>query len=127
MQQYQHALGSGSSLSVRWMLEQNVDLDFTDEGGYTPLHAVLERSRSDRYDLLEVLLSAGAPVDRKGIHDWTATHMAAARNDVEALRILVRHGADLSIRTGIDDHATPLEEARNLGKHEAAAFLESVG
>ena len=52
--------------------------------------------------------------------------MAAARDDVEALRILVRYGADLSIRTDIDDYATPLEEARNLGKVNAATYLESV-
>ena len=42
--------------------------------------------------------------------------MAAARDDVEALRILAAHGADLTIRTDIDDYATPLEETRMLGK-----------
>jgi hypothetical protein len=38
----------------------------------------------------------------------------------------VQHGADLSIRTEIDDYATPLEEARNLRKVKAVRFLESV-
>ena len=52
--------------------------------------------------------------------------LAAARDDVEALRILVRHGADLSIRTDIDNYATPLEEARHLGKLKAVEFLERV-
>jgi hypothetical protein len=52
--------------------------------------------------------------------------MAAARDDVEALRILVRHGADLSIRTEIDDCTTPLEEARHLGKMNAAKYLETL-
>lgn len=47
-------------------------------------------------------------------------------DDVEALKILVRHGADLSIRTDIDDYATPLEEARNLGKVRAAEYLAGV-
>ena len=50
----------------------------------------------------------------KGVNDWTPAHMAAARDDVEALRVLVAHGADVSIRTTIDGYATPLEEARNL-------------
>jgi len=38
----------------------------------------------------------------------------------------VRYGADLTIRTEIDDYATPLEEARNLGKLEAVKYLEGV-
>jgi uncharacterized protein len=65
-------------------------------------------------------------VNRKGINDWTPAHMAAARDDVEALRLLVRYRADLNIRTDIDDYATPLEEARNLGKVNAVNYLESV-
>lgn len=52
--------------------------------------------------------------------------MAAARDDVDALRLLVAHGAGLSIRTEIDDYATPLEEARSLGKLDALSYLESV-
>jgi ankyrin repeat protein len=76
--------------------------------------------------VLERLLRAGAPVNLKGLNDWTPAHMAAARDDVEVLRLLVAHGADLTIRTTIDDYATPLEEVRTLGQHRAAAFLESL-
>ena len=64
-------------------------------------------------------------VNLKGVNDWTPAHMAAARDDVDALRVLVAHGADLSIRTEIDDYATPLEEARNLGKLNALRYLSS--
>jgi ankyrin repeat protein len=121
-----NAVGSGSKISVQWMLGKGVDLNFRDEEGYTPLHVAIERNASDRYEMLELLLRAGAPINLKGINDWTPAHMAAARDDVEALKILVHYGADLSIRTDIDDYATPLEEARNLGKVNAARYLESV-
>jgi ankyrin repeat protein len=121
-----NALGAGSVLCVEWMIGRKVDLDFCEPDGYTPLHAALERDPPDRYALLELLLRAGAPVNRKGINNWTPAHMAAAMDDVEALKILIRHGADLSIRTDIDDHATPLEEARNLGKLRAAEYLAGV-
>ncbi len=121
-----NALGGGSALSVRWMLDRGVNLAFRDAEGFTPLHVALQRPGADRHELLERLLAAGAPVNLKGINDWTPAHMAAAQDDVEALRILIRHGADLSIRTNIDDHATPLEEARNLGKRRAADYLASV-
>jgi ankyrin repeat protein len=121
-----NALGTGSRQAVEWMLQRHVDLHFRDPEGYTPVHTALDRERDDRYELLEALLSAGAPVNVKGVNDWTPAHMAAARDDVEALRVLVRHGADLTIRTDIDDFATPLEEAPNLGKGRAITYLESV-
>ena len=76
--------------------------------------------------MLELLLTAGAAINLKGVNDWTPAHMGASLDGVEALRILVRHGADLAIRTDIDDYATPPEEARNLGTLKAAQYLESV-
>src|SRR5215470_452040 len=90
-----HAICSGSAETVRWMLERGVELDFREDDGYTALHVALERDRPDRLELLALLLRSGAPVNRKGLNDWTPAHMAAARDDVDALRILVRHGADL--------------------------------
>jgi hypothetical protein len=53
--------------------------------------------------------------------------MAAAWNDVAALRILHKAGADFSLRTRIDEYATPLEEAMLLGNApEAVAYLQSI-
>jgi len=112
--------------AIQWMLATGIDLSFRDEEGYTPLLSAIERRSDDRYEVLRLLLDAGAPVNRKGINDWTPAHMAAARDDVEALRLLVAHGADLTIRTEIDEYATPLEEARHLRRYRAVAFLESV-
>ncbi len=121
-----NAVGTASKRSIQWMLEKGVELDFCDDAGYTPVHIALEREGPDRYEVLEALLQAGAPINLKGINDWTPAHMAAAQDDVRALRILVRCGADLSIRTDIDEYATPLEEARNLRKLNAVRYLESV-
>ena len=80
---------------------------------------------------MELLLRFGADVNLKGINDWTPAHMAAARNDVKALKILVKYGADLNIQTNIDDYATPLEEARILNNlsfncSDAIKFLEDI-
>lgn len=122
-----NAIDCGSVASVRWMLTRNVELRFQDTGGYTVLHSVLDQNGPERHELLELLLDAGADVNAKGINDWTPAHMAAVREDLEALRILVRHGADLSVRTDIDGYATPLEEARRLRKSRAVDFLESIG
>lgn len=121
-----HAIADAPLATIEWMLDYGVDLSFCDEAGYTPLLAAVESTREDRLDVLRRLIAARAPLNVKGINDWTPAHMAAARDDVEVLRLLVDSGADLTIRTDIDDRATPIEEARNLGKTRAVAFLEGL-
>jgi ankyrin repeat protein len=121
-----NAIDCCSRASIEWMLSKKVDLSFRDDEGYTVLHSALERDLPEKYEILESLLLHGAPVNAHGINDWTPTHMAAARNDVAALRLLIRFGADLTIRTHIDDCATPLEEARIMKQRQAVEFLESV-
>ena len=121
-----NAIDSESVVSVRWMLSKRVDLLFQDDEGYTPLHSAIECGPQFRHAILRALLEAGAAVNLKGINDWTPAHHAAFRNDVEALKLLVAFGADLGIRTEIDDYATPLEEARTFGCAEASAYLASV-
>lgn len=64
-----------------------------------------------------------------GIHGYAPAHHAAVRNDVEALKILYEKGADFSLRTTVDDYATPLEEARPMTQwhaNEAIALLQSL-
>ena len=120
-----HALSVGPVESVRWMLARGVDLAFEPDDGYTPLLAALERERPDRYEVLALLIEHGAPLDARGINDWTPLHMAAAREDLQALEMLLAAGADPEIRTRIDDCATPREEARILGRERAVACLEA--
>lgn len=121
-----NAIDCGSLAAIEWMLKYRVDLSFRDDEGYTVLHAALARKRPDRYSVLALLLDNGAPVNAHGINDWTPAHMAAVREDIEALRLLIKHGADLSIRTRIDDYETPLEEARSLGRMVSVRFLEEL-
>jgi len=119
-----NAVDCGTFEVVQWMLAQNVSLSFRDEEGYTPLHSAIERENSDKHRVLELLCLAGADVNAHGTNDWTPLHMAAARNDIEALKILLAHRADASIRTRIDSYATPLEEAKILGSKDAVKLLE---
>ncbi len=125
-----HAITEGAPATIKWMLEQNVALDFRDSTGDTVLHAAIDRDKDDKYEVLRMLIEAGADINMKGTNDWTPTHLAAVRNDIEALTALVNHGADLSIKTAIDNYATPLEEAMVLNKYndcsDAIAYLQSL-
>lgn len=119
-----NAIDVGTPLAVAWMIARGVALRFRDAEGYTPLHSALERQAPERYALITLLLAGGADPDARGINDFTPVHLAAVRGDVEALRLLAEAGADLSLRTRIDDQTTALEEAIRCGHREAVAFLQ---
>ena len=121
-----NAIDCGSLASVKWVLSRSVDLNFRDDEGYTPLLSALERERPEKHEILQLLIDSGAPLNKKGVNDWTPLHMAAVREDIEALKLLIKNGADLSIRTEIDDYATPLEEAKILKKQKSVEYLLSI-
>jgi ankyrin repeat protein len=105
-----NAIDLGSLASIEWMLTKGINLNFKDDEGQTVLLSALDRERPDKYVILDLLLKHGAPVDAHGINDWTAAYMAACRDDVEAMRVLLAHGADLSEVCDCDE-ATPVEAA----------------
>lgn len=121
-----NAVDCGSPQAIAWMIAKGVDLSFVDEEGTTVLLSALDRGQPDRHEVLDLLLRSGAPTDLHGINNWTAAHMAASRDDVEALRILKRHGADLGAIRNDFGITTPLDDARTLKCWKAAAFLEQA-
>lgn len=114
-----HAIGSGSLAVVEWMIAKGVDLNFNDDSGYTVLHTALERTGDDRYAVMRALLTHGADVNAKGVNDWTPAHRAAVENDIAALEVLHEFGADWTIKTAIDEYATPYREAEICGAHSS--------
>ena len=107
---------------VRILLELGADPNY-EEGSYPSLLAALSSARDDRYALLELLLDYGADIHQRGINDYTPLHYAANLDDPRAIGILLSHGADREARTNVDDYATPLEEAQNLGRNLAVYAL----
>ena len=114
---------SGTPEVVRWALSRGAPVDPEVEDGYPPIHCLLDEPAPDRSEKLAILIAAGADLDRHGINDWTPLHVAAVRDDVEAMRMLLDAGADPSIRTRIDNDATAEEEARALGHDASADFI----
>jgi uncharacterized protein len=108
---------------IRALLELGADPNYQDHAGFPALIAALSSARADRYEIIELLLAFRADIAERGINDWTPLHYAAANDDLEAIDLLLAHGADPTARTGIDDRATPLEEAEHLRRAADARTL----
>lgn len=111
---------------IHTLIDLGADPNYQSDDGFPSLIAALSAERDDKYPLLELLLTAGADLDQRGLNDWTPLHYAAATDDPRAIEFLVAHGADLNARTRVDDYTTPLEEAQNLGKLQAVAALNKL-
>lgn len=90
------------------------------------VHAALARDDMHKYDVLKLLLDAGADPDSRWLNDYTAGHVAAIANDCVALELLDKAGADFSLRTRIDDQLTARQEALLLleAENDATRYLE---
>jgi ankyrin repeat protein len=111
---------------IKEQLEKGSNPNYGDHAGFPAVIAALSSERKDVKEVIERLLEFGADINQKGINDWTPLHWAAANDNVEMIRFLLEKGANPGIRTGIDDYATPLEEAEILGCTKAVAFLKKV-
>jgi ankyrin repeat protein len=109
--------------TVRALLEMGANPNYEALDGFPSVYAALSTDRVDRHALIELLLDRGADMHARGVNDYTPLHYAVARRDARAIDILVARGADPSLTTGIDDYATPLEEAELQGNAEGAAML----
>ena len=111
---------------IRTLLELGTDPNYRDHAGFPALIAALCTDRTDRYEIIELLLGLGADIQARGINDWTPLHYAAATDDLEGIELLLARGADPTTRTRIDHCATPFEEAEILGRTEAVRLLRKL-
>jgi ankyrin repeat protein len=115
---------------IRTLLERGADPNYVDHAGFPSLIAALTCLRSapgsparlDAYEILELLLAAGADPNQRGLNDYTPLHWAAGDGDERGVRLLLAYGADVTARTRIDDCETPRDVAVG-ARHAAIARL----
>lgn len=117
------AISWAPAAAVADLIGAGGDVNFEAPDGFPALLGAVMSGREDRVELVRVLVDAGADLERRGVNGWTALHAAASQNDADLVRVLLELGASPEARTGVDDDATPLEEAERVGALHAAKLL----
>ena len=117
-----NALGEGAPETVRWMLDQGVEVNYFDDEGYSPLQTAVLREDEASLDLVRALLESGADVNASGTLSETALHKAAALGDEAIVRLLLEHGADAAAWDSEHVARQPADYAEEAG-HEGVARL----
>ena len=120
---------------IRTLLELGADPNAPVDDGFPPLIAAVSSGRpvpgatprTDVDDLLRLLLSFNADPNQRGLNDYTPLHTAVEDRNLSAIHLLLRGGADPSLRTRIDEYETPLEMARKAGLADFVEALELNG
>jgi hypothetical protein len=121
-----HAIFHAPLKFIVTLIDEGANPNYEAADGFPSLLAALDAQRADRLRLLGVLLRSGADPAQRGNSNYTALHVAAGRGDIEAVELLLLHGADPYARTCIDDLETPLEVARRAGALEVVALIEAA-
>ena len=89
-----------------------------------PQALLFKGAQENNLHLMTRGLSLGASITaRTGVWRWTALHVAASKNNVPGIRLLLRVGANVNIKDAAD--WTPLHVAAHYGCKEAVVYLLS--
>ena len=90
------AAENGHLLVVRYLVEQDADIQKVSNFDWTPL---LNASRCGHFEVVRYLLEQGADRDKADRYGYTSLHWAALHGDLEIAKLLMVYGADLNART----------------------------
>jgi ankyrin repeat protein len=117
------AAASGAADEIVRMAGSGADLDARDANGRTPLHVDAFEGRTEA---ARALILAGADTDLLDNQRYDAVTVAAVRNDLPMLRVLLGMGASAALVTSVYD-GTALIAAAHLGHSEVVRELIAAG
>ncbi|XP_068687484.1 ankyrin repeat domain-containing protein 54-like [Montipora foliosa] len=109
---------------IRDLLQNGASPNFREPGiaqtKRTPLHFVVCEKNGDE-ELMQMLLERGARTDLVDAFCFTPLHLAAERGNLQAVKTLVKHGAEIKMKNKSDE--TPLDMALKKKRDSVVSFL----
>ncbi|WP_430812513.1 MULTISPECIES: ankyrin repeat domain-containing protein [unclassified Carboxylicivirga] len=107
---------------MAYLIEKEAQIDAVDGVQRT---ALMFACTGPFLEAVELLINAGAEVNAVDSHEsWTPAMMAAAEGQLDVLKLLVKHGADLSM---VDvDGESSLDFAKSNGHGEVASYITAL-
>ena len=87
-----------------------------------PLHAAVA---GRNFELVQMLVECGAPVNARQHGGWTPLHAAAQNGDLAMTTLFIQNGADINARAG--NQQLPIDLALAKGNQEIVTLLEQHG
>lgn len=116
------AITNGTSAEVEAQLRTGqLNLNFTDENGITPLQNACYKGR---HDVAKLLIERGGDVNsQKHVHGYTSLMFAALGGHVRVVSLLLEQGADPSVRNSVN--RTAAQMAAFVGQHKTANVINN--
>ena len=117
------SIGTGDCNTVRWLIEQGVDVNHCDKNGFT---AVLNAAQQGNLDVLKLLKESGANIHvQNEMGDNSIMSASIGTGDCNTVRWLIEQGVDVnhSNRRG----ATAVHCAAQRGNLDVLNFFKSIG
>ena len=85
---------------------------------------VIAAAQRGDIDALSALVAEGANINEQDEQGWTALHWSAGKGDLEVIKFLLEHQADITL-TG-QDNRTPFMVAQAAGNRDAGSVIASA-
>lgn len=119
---FMEAINDGNLKLVKHFLERGVDVNATDENGFTPL---MMAASEDQPEIAQLLIDKGAKVNFVNAQGWTALTEAADEGALATAKVLLNAGADAHLK--IKNDASPIRMAASEGHTQILQLLIDKG
>lgn len=96
--------------------------------GYLEIHALELSAKVGNIEVMEYLIKRGSEINRYGDYSETPLFEACKGNQIEAVKLLLKHNADVNLKYGhVEDGGAPLHMAAKNGNVEIMKLLIAKG